>query len=779
MKKSILLIICCLCYVGNLMAQNISGKVVDENQNPLPSVNVVLQTLKDSSFVTGIATASSGQFCIPVEQDTEYILTISYIGYRTVHKACKAGDIGTISLAVDEIMQKEVNVIASRIQRDAKGYTINLKSSDIVKGKQSDEALAFLPGVTKEDAIYKVNGLPVSNIYVDGVKLTDIGELKNIPADMMEKVQVNYLAGSDENASLTGGTISIFLRRPPENGYYGALMAGANLYPSYGFSNENVGGIIYYRHKNLSIYDNLSVNFRQPEETSDQSIWNKSTDLLSKIKEEAKYRGHSITNRISLNQQINSKNSIGASYYIASNRLKTSSSSSTVDDENAIKSAVDNKDNYLDQEATVKYTSMLSQRGTTLEILGDYFNRQSDNHTDYLYNGNTSSESSDESSLNMYKLSVDLTDPRSQKLVWKYGASIQYLTSDYTPDIHTNEADGSNRFPTSLTATRTTGLTPLAYVSAMGQLWKIRYSAGVSWQLNRIEYQTMDDRKKDSDVQWAINPTVQLMMPIDKKGQHALMLNYKHTLDDIPYAAISSTVRWTDSYNYTVGNSALKSPTMDIVMAGVSLFRNKLNLTAVYAHADNTIYWKTIQSESAPDVFYTTPINLRGIDSYGINAELNLNPVKPWTMKLTGRLEIMPEDITLDNIYYGKTRLRQYYTMYNTFAFSGGWGGMLNLMLEPTYRTYDRTYYTVYNVGGNIYKNMCRDKLRLTLNFNIFGDRRKYDRHANGSKITYDFTTPVQNIGISLTWRFSGGKQVNVKAIENGSQSFKEIKDVR
>ena len=211
------------------MAQNISGKVVDENQNPLPSVNVVLQTLKDSSFVTGIATASSGQFCIPVEQDTEYILTISYIGYRTVHKACKAGDIGTISLAVDEIMQKEVNVIASRIQRDAKGYTINLKSSDIVKGKQSDEALAFLPGVTKEDAIYKVNGLPVSNIYVDGVKLTDIGELKNIPADMMEKVQVNYLAGSDENASLTGGTISIFLRRPPENGYYGALMAGANL----------------------------------------------------------------------------------------------------------------------------------------------------------------------------------------------------------------------------------------------------------------------------------------------------------------------------------------------------------------------------------------------------------------------------------------------------------------------------------------------------------------------------------------------------------------------
>lgn len=37
----------------SLMAQNISGKLVDEAQQPLPYANVVLQTL-DSAFVTGI-----------------------------------------------------------------------------------------------------------------------------------------------------------------------------------------------------------------------------------------------------------------------------------------------------------------------------------------------------------------------------------------------------------------------------------------------------------------------------------------------------------------------------------------------------------------------------------------------------------------------------------------------------------------------------------------------------------------------------------------------------
>lgn len=380
--------------------------------------------------------------------------------------------------------------------------------------------------------------------------------------------------------------------------------------------------------------------------------------------------------------------------------------------------------------------------------------------------------------MGMYKLSVDLINPRSQKLVWRYGASVQYITSDYTPAPYA--MDGSGRFQTSLIPTRTSGLTPLAYVSAMGQVWKIRYSAGVNFQWNKISYETLDDDgAKSSDSQWGINPTVQLMMPLGKNGKHALMLNYKRTLDDIPYAAISSTVRWSDPYNYTVGNPDLKSPAADMVIAGASLFRNLLNLMAVYGHSKNAIYWETKQSLAASDVFYTMPVNLPAANMYGVGAEINWTPVKPWTTKLSGRLEIHPEDVTLGGVYYGDRRLRQYYAMYNTFSFKHGWGGMLNLMLEPTYKTYDRTYHTVYNIGGQVYKTVCKDKLQLTFTFNALGDRRRYDRHANGYKVTYDFTTPVQDIGISLVWRFSGGKSVNVNAVESGSQDFKEIKDIR
>ena len=365
MKRYLFVILLCICSMCRIMAQDIiSGKVVDENKNPMPYVSVVLQHVQDSSYVCGVTSDAEGGFRLPVQSDREYALLVSYIGYVTVRKACKAGNVGTIVMKEDAVMLEEANVIASRIRHNANGYTVNLRSSDILKGKQSTDALVFLPGITKEDDSYKINGLPVSEIYVDGMKLTNIDELKNLPADMIERVKVNYLAGSNQNAALTGGTIDISLRQPPQGGYYGSLNGGATFYPDYGFSNENVGGVIRYRYKNLNVYDNLSLNFNQQEETvydnlslnfnqqeetADQTVWNQSTDLRTQIDEETKYRGHHINNRLSLTQQINENHSLGASYYVATNRLKTSSLTAG-GQENAIRSAIEGKDNYLDQE---------------------------------------------------------------------------------------------------------------------------------------------------------------------------------------------------------------------------------------------------------------------------------------------------------------------------------------------------------------------------------------------------------------------------------------------
>ncbi len=752
----------------NKTEHHLKGMVVDENNLPLPYANVTLLNPADSTMVGGGVTNESGRFVIPNDHG-KVIARITYVGYKTAYRLCSRDNIGTIKMQPDQFALSGVTIKGSRIHHDATGYTINLRSSDIAKGKQASDMLPFLPGVSKEGDTYKINGLQASEIYVDGVKLTSKDELKNIPADMIDKVKVNYLAGVNQNAADAGGTIEITLHKPAEGGYYGSVSASTSYQASNGIDMGNLGGVIYYRHKNLSIYNNLSLFGFRYKETAKQSIWDQPQDQLTELDEVQRTPGHNFNNRLSLTQQLNEKSSLGGSYYIKTfkNKIQTQDTGETGT------SSIDQRNNWLDQEVTLKYNTAFGQHGTTLEVIGDYYNRQHKSKSDFTYAENSSSASEDKTSLNMYKFSLDLTDPRSQKLTWNYGASIRYITTKYTPTIST--IDATDRFQTSQVPTRTSGLTPIVYATALGQIWKIRYSAGVNVQLNKIQYITLDDGAVSSNTQWGINPTVQMMMPLGNNGKNTLMLNYKRTLGEIPYSAISSTIRWTDPYNYTVGNPDLKAQRGDMVMAGVSLFSNLLNLNAVYSRFNNSIHWQIRQSPTAPDLFYTYFINLPAHDAYGVTAEVNWNPIKPWTMKLSGRLWIECENVTLGNVYYGKTRLRPFYMMNNNFRFQHGWGGMLNFFCEPTFTSYDWTFHTVWELWGEIYKSLCQDKLQLTLSFTALGDRRRVDRQTNGITVTYNYTTPVQSIGISVRWKFSGGKSNNFNVIKNGSQYYDEI----
>lgn len=121
----------------------------------------------------------------------------------------------------------------------------------------------------------------------------------------------------------------------------------------------------------------------------------------------------------------------------------------------------------------------------------------------------------------------------------------------------------NDRFNVSSIPTKTTGFTPIVYTTAQGMVWRLRYSAGINWQLNRISYEDKSVGIKSHNIQWGINPTIQLMMPWGAKRNHALMFNYKRALSDIPYSAISSVINWEDSYNYTVGNPDLKAQSAD------------------------------------------------------------------------------------------------------------------------------------------------------------------------------------------------------------------------
>lgn len=661
---------------------------------------------------------------------------------------------------------QELNVVASRITQNTDGYTINLRGSAITKGKAATDVLPFLPGISKENGNFKINGLPVSEVFVDGVKLSDRSELANIPGETIEKVEVKYLAGSDQSASLSGGNVYITLRRPRDGGYYGNVNADAEWRRASGFGNEGAGGMINYRYRRLSVYDNLYLAGSKVKENAEER--QTGPDLHNLFTEQAESKGFNFRNRLSLNLQLQSGVQLGVSYLLADSRVRLSTGSRQVDEYTVIKK----RDNTLLQEGTIRFIMPLRRKGSSMEITADYLNRSSDRHSDYFIVSDEAGKEKKDVDLNLWKIKADFIYPCSKRLAWKFGVSSQWISSSLTP----KSVIGSDRFELSDISTRTTGFTPIIYASAQGVAWKVRYSAGVNWQMNKISYLNRDVAVKNKNTQWALNPTLQLMMPFGAKRDHALMLNYKHTLNQIPYSAISSVINWRNPNNYTVGNPDLKAMSADMVMAALALFRNRLNISLLYAHSHNRIYWQTFNDPDNPDLFYTKPINIDGQGSWGMGVEWIESPAKWWRFKLSGRVEITPENTTIDNIYYGKTRCKEYMDFNNNFSFTESFGSMLNLNVEPAYKIFDRTYHSVYNLTGRIYKNWLEDRLQVAVDFTPIGNGRKIDRRIGEKRISYRYTSPVQHVGLSLTWRFSGGKKVKVNVVE-GIQEHIETTD--
>ena len=81
--------------------QDIGGKVVDAQGNPLPYVNVVLLSMPDSAFVQGAVTDEQGIYKITTTQN-EGLLKFSSVGYVTHYE--KAADGLTVLLEEDAQM---------------------------------------------------------------------------------------------------------------------------------------------------------------------------------------------------------------------------------------------------------------------------------------------------------------------------------------------------------------------------------------------------------------------------------------------------------------------------------------------------------------------------------------------------------------------------------------------------------------------------------------------------------------------------------------------------
>ena len=226
------------------MAQNIRGKIVDNQGNALPYVNCVLRATADSAYLSGAVTKQDGTFSL-VKPQADCTLHLSMMGYEGKEIAHPSGDLGTITLQVDTMTLDEVVVKGETPLMTMKDNVLTYNTSQILAKRNitnGHELLKELPSVMSlngEDI--NLVGAKTTTVFISGKrKQMTLDYLKSLPADQIEKVEVIYNAPPEWHVS--GAVLNVVLKKNDRYTLNGMLQAG---YENQHANTYNGGGSLF------------------------------------------------------------------------------------------------------------------------------------------------------------------------------------------------------------------------------------------------------------------------------------------------------------------------------------------------------------------------------------------------------------------------------------------------------------------------------------------------------------------------------------------------------
>ena len=672
------------------------------------------------------------------------------------------GDTATI---FREMELQEVTIQASRIRNSSRGYTINLKDEPLCKGKTVSQLLGFLPGISVEDGVVKTDGKPVSIFYLNGMKVSSDDILK-LPADVLNSAEVEYVAGSSNNATNKGGILRLTMRKPTENGYYGSLRMTAHTDLKYGYTTLTPYALVNFVSGRWSIIDNIYwYGGKQKGAETNTYLYN--NGQKSDEQTENTYSISLPFNRLSITYDIDGRSSLGGALrtFYRSNEQKMNTLAN-----GSIPNVLDNDTKRRLVQGTLQYINRIDDKGMRIEVNADLLNQQNRQNTHY--DGKATDEQYDTKERTTLaeleaKLQMRLGKAQQQNApTLSIGASVQQQVVEY--NTTNNAFSGNQRLNSEAEDTRAKGLTPLAFATLEGKIKRLKWTAGLNWQMNRIEY---TDRLKGTDVtntQNSINPTVQASIPLDKDGKHELSAYYRHAISALPYSTLNPNIRWVANNECSMGNPNMIAPSEDDVEITLSLFNNMLRLSAYYEQDyDNLVYEQTTRNDG---VIMVQPRNNELTAKFaGISANFRKKLTAWWTTSLMARFLLANQNETVGGILYDKWQKRTYFSMNHNFSLTKKTSATMSGNWEPTYRASNMLYHGVSQLWASIDHDFGKG-LSLSAEGLLLRHHRVLDISGNGFESRYANHEPCQTISLTLRWNFSGGEKVNAKQTNNQQQ---------
>ena len=306
-----------MCLTADAKTEDVGGRVIDMQGEPLPFVSVALLTA-DSTYIQGATSDVDGFFQINTT-DACCILRFSYVGYRTKYVNVEGSEIGTIQMEQDQTMLNEIVVKGQMPKTKLTGNSMITTIQGTVLGQSgtAKEMLAKVPGMTLKGEDLEVLGKGTPVFYINGRKMQDKDELKRLRSEEIQSVEVITNPGAQYDATISA-VVRIKTVRREGAGFGFDLMAANNQDLAFGFSDPSSTLNLRYRHNNLDLFG--MVNYWTWDSPNDlhitQSTFLQANEGIRNILQDSHMRndwhGEGLNYNLGFNWQITDKHSLGA-----------------------------------------------------------------------------------------------------------------------------------------------------------------------------------------------------------------------------------------------------------------------------------------------------------------------------------------------------------------------------------------------------------------------------------------------------------------------------------
>ena len=749
--ERLLLILLLFCTGLRANAQSVSGKVLDEKQNPIPYANVVILSAKDSAFIAGTTTLEDGRFSIN-NVASGNILKASFIGYEPYFKTLSGQETLTIVLKEDAKMMKEVVVKgnAPLHKMTSEGIQTNIENTILSKLGTCEDVLAHVPGLTKKKDGYEVFGKGTPIIYINGRQMRDATELERLKSSDIKSVEVISNPGSRYNAAVRA-VVKIRTKKAVGDGF------GFDVRSAY-YQSENVDLSERlnwkYRHKRLELFGGHGYSLDNSLEHSTtttivhaDTLWQQ--DFTQKVPD----KNSIFKNIIGADYQLNDSNSVGIKYMINFPHdfpLSVFISS----DVTANGTFYD----HINTFATCKQSHRPSQF-INLYYIGKIGKMDIDFNADYLYNKQNNHTTSREESRNKVSRTVTSDNQERNRLIASkltlgypvLGGNLS-VGAEYT---YTNRNDAysnpENYVPSSSAQLKESNIAP--FMEYKHQLSICQLTAGLRWEAVRFNYYENGQHIANQSRSFSnLFPSISAATQI---GDLQMQLSYAARTCRPSYRQLSNNVTYGNRFLMQSGNPLLQHEYIhDISLGAMWKF---IQFGISYNDRRHAIVFWSEQDSHNSAISRLTYTNLPSIKT--ISTQLAFSPtIGIWTPEFTALMKKQWLTLHTSTKTYKLNKPIWQFSFNNTFDFGKGW---LLSMESYLVTKGDGEIASLASNRGSLDINLTKSFLKDRLALRIGGTDLFHTQKEGG--ISYTESMETQYIGtydsrqfvLTVTYKFN------------------------